>query len=81
MFVLQKGSYVAAKMEYSYGRRAQSVTQTLHWKDVATIDTNSLLEAITESSTAIQEWKSQGFTAERWRIEGRRKQIKECHNF
>lgn len=80
MFVLQKGYYVAAKMEYSYSRRAQSVTQALHWKDVAIINTDSMEEAIAESGSAIQEWKNQGFTAERWRIEGRGKVIKKiCH--
>lgn len=81
MFVLRKGSYFAAQFEYSYGRRAQSVTQTLHWKDVAIIEIDSLEEAITEASKAIQDWRNQGFTAERWQLEGRGRQIKESHNF
>ena len=80
-FVLRKGSYSAATLEYSYGRRAQSVTKILRWKDTAIIEADSLEEAITVASKAIQDWQNQGFTAERWRIEGRGKQIKESHNF
>ncbi|MEM8604442.1 MAG: hypothetical protein AAGF24_11485 [Cyanobacteria bacterium P01_H01_bin.121] len=81
MFVLQRGAYAAAKMEYSDGRRAQSVTQTLHWKDVAIIDTELLQEAVSEAQAAINEWQRQGFTAKRWRVEGRGSQITKAYEF
>jgi len=71
MFVLQRGSYCAAKMEYSYGRRAQSTTYSLHWKDIAIIETELIEEAVTEAIAAIQDWAQQGYTGERWQIEGR----------
>ena len=74
MFVLQRGSYSPAKMEYSYGRRAQSVTHTLQWRDVAIIDTENLTEAIAEARQCVADWNLPG----RWRIEGRGKNIKIC---
>lgn len=80
MFVLQKGIYCIAKMEYSYGRRAQSVTQTLHWKDVAIIDTDSIQEAVDEAIAAIREWRPRGITADIWRIEGRGSQAGQSHD-
>jgi len=75
MFVLVRGNVQVAKQEYSYARRAQSVTMTLCWKDVATIPTDELEEAITESVTAIKEWRDQGYKCDRWVLEGRGKNI------
>lgn len=71
MFVLRKGNYETSPQEYSYARRAQSTVKTLQWRDVATVNTDDIDEAISISKTAIAEWAKQKFTAERWCIEGR----------
>jgi hypothetical protein len=70
-FVLQRGAYLPAKMEYSYARRAQSVTKTLQWIDTAILEVPTAEEAIETAATCISEWKAQGFRSERWRLEGR----------
>lgn len=78
MFILQRGNYEVSKMEYTYARRAQSTVRTLQWRDTATIGTDDIEEAIVEAESAIREWAKQKFTADRWRIEGRGKQISQC---
>jgi hypothetical protein len=72
-FVLRRGSYSAAKMEYSYGRRAQSTVYSLHWADVATIDTPDLQDAVDEALAALTEWSSTdpSIATARWQLEGR----------
>jgi len=77
VFVLRRGIYQVSKQEYSYGRRAQSTIRTLQWRDVAIIETDKLEEAIAESQAAIAQWKPQGFTADRWQVEGRGKNVME----
>jgi hypothetical protein len=75
MFVLVRGSNQVSKQEYSYARRAQSVTMTLCWKDIAMINTEDQEEAIAEALAAIGGWEAQGFKSDRWRLEGRGKNI------
>jgi hypothetical protein len=72
-FVIQRGAYRPAKLEYSYGRRAQSVTETLQWIDSAIISAETPQDALAIASETIQAWKQQShvFAASRWRVEGR----------
>lgn len=74
MFVLRSGADELAKMEHSYGRRAQSTVRTLRWRDVAAIDTDDLDVAIGEATAAICDWVKQGVRTNcRWQLEGRGK--------
>jgi hypothetical protein len=70
-YILERGSYQAASLGYSYARRAQSVAQTLRWHQVAIIDAENITEAVEEATLAIAQWSGQGFTGPRWRVEGR----------
>ena len=70
-YILERGSYQPAPLGYSYARRAQSVTQTLRWQQVAIIEADNITEAVSEATTAIAQWSRQGFTGPRWRVEGR----------
>jgi hypothetical protein len=71
LFVIRSARYVISKQEYSYARRAQSVLETLCWRDVATVDTDDLPLAISESMAAIKDWAERGYVAELWQLEGR----------
>ena len=61
-YILERGSYQAASLGYTYARRAQSVTQTLRWRQVAIIDAENITEAVEEATLAIAQWSDQGFT-------------------
>jgi hypothetical protein len=70
IYILERGSYQTASLGYSYARRAQSVTQTLRWHQVAIIDAENITEAVEEATLAIAQWSGQGFTGTRWRVDG-----------
>jgi hypothetical protein len=66
MFLLTKGIYKVVKLDYSYSRRAQSTVRSLHWQQIATIDTDDLNEAINEANDYLKAIPP----SERWKLEG-----------